>query len=357
EKAVAATVEVTRQRLERSGSTLSVVLRCAHGRDAVRGCLGEALAAACDLVLVAGATVSKDRADIVPAGILAAGGELIHFGMPVEPGNMLLLARIGAVPVIGMPGCARSRRLNGLDWLLHRLLAGLAVTGQDIMAMGVGGLIRSPLDEEDGPDVAPAPPRPKVARIAAVVLAAGRSVRMGDANKLLLPVDGAPMVRQVAGAALASRCMQVMVVTGHEAERLEAALDGLPVSVTHNATFAEGMAASLRCGIKALPRDVDGALILLGDMPRIGPADIDRLIDVFDPDHPAIVVPERHGRRGNPVLWPRKYFAPILELRGDTGARGLLERFAAEVEAVQFDSEAIFADVDTPAALRELAAS
>jgi molybdenum cofactor cytidylyltransferase len=100
------------------------VQRCAHRRDAVALALRESLAAGCDLLMIAGATVPKDRADTIPSAIVAAGGEIVHFGMPVEPGNMLLLARIGAVPVIILPGCARSRRTNGLDWVLQRMLAG-----------------------------------------------------------------------------------------------------------------------------------------------------------------------------------------------------------------------------------------
>lgn len=354
DKALAATAEATRLRLERLGSTLSVVLHCAHGREAVQASLAEALGAGCNLVLIAGATVAKGRADVVPSAITAAGGEILHFGMPVEPGNMLLLARFGAVPVIVMPGCARSRRLNGLDWVLHRLLAGMAVSGRDLMGMGVGGLIRSQAEEQDAVDLAPAPPRPRAGRVAALLLAAGRSTRMGEANKLLLPIAGEPMVRRVAAVALASRCAQVMVVTGHEADRVEAALAGLAVSFTHNGAFADGLAGSLRAGLKALPQDVDGALVLLGDMPRISAAEIDRIVAAFDPEQPAIVVPQQAGRRGNPVLWPRRFFGSMLELQGDAGARGLLERFAAEVETVAFDSDAIFTDVDTPEALEAL---
>jgi molybdenum cofactor cytidylyltransferase len=104
--------------------------------------------------------VPKDRADTVPAAIVAAGGEIVHFGMPVEPGNMLLLARIGEVPVIILPGCARSRRTNGLDWVLQRMLAGLPMGSAEIMAMGVGGLIRSaPEADEDEQATQPEPPR------------------------------------------------------------------------------------------------------------------------------------------------------------------------------------------------------
>jgi molybdenum cofactor cytidylyltransferase len=142
----AAAVTSSRRRLDELGSHLGLVQRCAHRSAAVTAALLEARAAGCDLLLIAGSTVPKDRADTVPAAIVAAGGEIDHFGMPVEPGNMLLLARLGEVPVIILPGCARSRRTNGLDWVLQRMLAGLPMGRAEIMAMGVGGLIRSPLE-------------------------------------------------------------------------------------------------------------------------------------------------------------------------------------------------------------------
>ena len=134
----AAAVTSSRRRLDELGSHLGLVQRCAHRGAAVTAALLEARAAGCDLLLIAGSTVPKDRADTVPAAIVAAGGEILHFGMPVEPGNMLLLARLGEVPVIILPGCARSRRTNGLDWVLQRMLAGLPMGRAEIMAMGVG---------------------------------------------------------------------------------------------------------------------------------------------------------------------------------------------------------------------------
>lgn len=357
------TVTATRGRLEALGSTLALTLRCAHDGPAVTQALQQALAAGCDLVLVMGATVSKDRADVVPAAIVAAGGVIEHFGMPVEPGNMLLTARIGKVPVFNLPGCARSRNHNGIDLLLQRLLAGLLLAPYDIMRLGVGGLLHSREDDEaivdpgqeSAPAAAPAEaPAPEPPRVAALVLAAGRSTRMGERNKLLCAVDGVPLVLRAANAACASRACQVMVVTGHEAERVEAALDGRPVSFTHNPDYAQGMAGSLRRGLRALRCDVDAVIVLLADMPGIDAAVVDRMIDAFDPAQPAILVPEHAGRRGNPILWPRRFFAEMAALSGDTGARGLLEQYAREVRRVPFDSPAIFADVDTPEALRAL---
>ncbi|MBK7764846.1 MAG: molybdopterin-binding/glycosyltransferase family 2 protein [Sulfuritalea sp.] len=350
-------VNSSRRRIEDLGSHLGLVQRCAHRAEAVTVALREALAAGCSLILVAGATVPKDRADTVPAGIAAAGGEILHFGMPVEPGNMLLLAQIGAVPVIILPGCARSRRSNGLDWVLQRMLAGLPMGAEEIQAMGVGGLIRSPLelDEEDKPAEPERVRAPVGRRVGAVVLAAGSGSRMGAGNKLLHAVGGVPMVRRAVNAALASRCTAVVVVTGFAAADVRACLAGREVAFAHNPEHATGMASSLRCGLAALAGDIDAAVVLLADMPRIDGGHIDRLIATFDPRRPKIVVPMKDGRRGNPVLWPRGFFAEIRAVEGDVGARDVLSRHAGQIEPVAFDDEAIFADVDTPAALSEVA--
>jgi molybdenum cofactor cytidylyltransferase len=352
-KNYATAVTSSRRRIEDLGGHLGLVQRCAHRRDAVAQALREALAAGCDLLMVAGATVPKDRADVLPAAVVAAGGEIVHFGMPVEPGNMLLLAKIGAVPVIMLPGCARSRRTNGLDWVLQRMLAGLPMGAAEIMAMGVGGLIRSaPEAAEDAEAVAPAPQRIAPGRrVAALLLAAGSSRRMAGANKLLAPVGGVPMLRRAANAALASRCAGVVVVTGFDADAVRASLAGLDLEFAHNPAHESGMASSLRTGLAALPAEADAVVVVLGDMPGIGAGHIDRLVAAFDPLRPKIVVPVKGGRRGNPILWPRAWFAEMQQVQGDVGARELLQRHAECIETVAVDDDAIFADVDTPAAL------
>lgn len=347
-----AAVTSSRRRLADLGCHLGLVQRCAHRTAVVATALGEVTTAGCSLILIAGATVAKDRADTVGAAIVAAGGEIIHFGMPVEPGNMLLLARIGTVPVIALPGCARSRRANGLDWILQRMLAGLPIGSAQIMEMGVGGLIRSPVQgAADADAAAPAAARAAGRGVAALILAAGRGSRMGAGNKLLQPVAGVPMVRRVANAALASRCACVVVVTGFAWEEVQASLAGLEVSFAHNPDYAQGMASSLCRGLASLPGDVEAAAVLLADMPWIDAGHIDRLIAAFDPARARIVVPVKDGRRGNPVLWPREFFAEMQTLEGDIGARDVLRRHAQRIDAVAFDDDAIFADVDTPAAL------
>lgn len=348
-----AAVNSTRRRLEDLGSHLGLVQRCAHRENAVAAALQEMLAAGCTLILVSGSTVPKDRADTVPVAIVTAGGEIVHFGMPVEPGNMLLLARIGAVPVIVLPGCARSRRTNGLDWVLQRMLAGLPMGAEQIMGMGVGGLIRSPL-ESDNDDQKEAVRISIGRRIGALILAAGSSRRMGSDNKLLQPVGGVPMVRRVANAALTSRCSAVRVVTGFAADAVQECLAGLDVTFTHNTQYGSGMASSLCCGLQALEDDVDAVVVLLADMPAIDGGHIDRLIAASELQQSKIVVPMKDGRRGNPILWPRAFFTEMQAVQGDVGARELLQRNVEHIETVPFDDEAIFIDVDTPSELGEL---
>jgi molybdenum cofactor cytidylyltransferase len=186
--------------------------------------------------------------------------------------------------------------------------------------------------------------------VAALILAAGRSSRMGDTNKLLADLNGAPIVARVAEAALASRARPVVAVTGHEAGKVEAALAGFVIEVVRNPDHARGMSTSLRAGIAALEtKGVAGALVLLGDMPRVTAATIDKLIAAFERSGGrAICVPEADGRRGNPVLWPRDLFGGMSTLSGDKGARDLLARYADRIVRVPASPAEIFADVDTP---------
>lgn len=187
--------------------------------------------------------------------------------------------------------------------------------------------------------------------VAAIILAAGRGARFSaDENKLLAPLDGQPLLRHVAETALASRASRVVVVTGHKPDEIAAALAGLPVSYVHNMDFASGLASSLRIGLAAADQ-VDGALILLGDMPGVSASVLDALITAFEAaPHCAAVVPICQGERGNPVLLARALFPQLAQLRGDEGARRLLRRVDGVVE-LSINDPSILADVDTPADL------
>ena len=196
---------------------------------------------------------------------------------------------------------------------------------------------------------------PERTRIAAIVLAAGRSTRMGAANKLLADVGGKPMLRHAVEAALASQARPVLVVTGHQADDVRAALAGLDVGFVANPDFALGLSSSLKAGIRALPKAVAGALVLLGDMPRIEAAHLDAMIAAFASQAgAAIVVPMHEGRRGNPVLWPATLFREMLALEGDVGARRLMVRHASRVHEIDLGTDAVLMDVDTPEVLARL---
>ncbi len=135
------TLTTLRARLAPTGAAIVADLRVPHESDAVGSAIRTVAAEGADVVVVFGASAITDRRDVIPAGIEAAGGRVDHLGMPVDPGNLLLVGRLCDVPVIGAPGCARSPKENGFDWVLHRLLAGLAVTRADIVGLGVGGLL------------------------------------------------------------------------------------------------------------------------------------------------------------------------------------------------------------------------
>ena len=127
-------------RLEPAGATIVADERVSHEVDGIGQAIRR-LSDACDLIVIFGASAITDRRDVIPAALVDSGGVIEHFGMPVDPGNLLLLGRIGATAVIGAPGCARSPKENGFDWVLHRLLAGIEVTSEDLRRLGVGGLL------------------------------------------------------------------------------------------------------------------------------------------------------------------------------------------------------------------------
>ncbi len=348
-KVVEKTLKITQARLAPSGAKIIAERRVPHEPRALTDAIEEVLKAGAELVIVFGASAIADRRDVIPAAIEAAGGEIEHFGMPVDPGNLMLIGKAQGAAVIGAPGCARSPKENGFDWILMRLLAGLAVSREDITGLGVGGLLMEIVTRPQ-PREEPAPEKGR--RIAAVVLAAGRSTRMGAVNKMIAEIGGKPLVRIAAEQALASRAAPVIVVTGHQRERIEAALAGLPVRFVHNPEYGDGLGTSLKVGIAAVPEGTDGAIICLGDMPQVDAALIDRLIGAFDPERGAlIVVPSIEGRRGNPVVWSRRFFHELMSIQGDIGARHLIGQYAEAVAEVALAGDAALTDVDTPESL------
>ena len=354
-KVVDKTIATLERRLAPAGAKIVAERRIDHDEASLTRALRELAPEKPELTIVFGASAITDRRDVVPAAIEAAGGVVDRLGMPVDPGNLLLLGRIGDTPVLGAPGCARSPKENGFDWVLNRLLARAAVSGREIAAMGVGGLL---MEIVSRPQLRAEQPKPRTRpRLAAIVLAAGRSTRMGGPNKLLEPLFGRPMARHAVEAALGAELAEVVVVTGHQRGAVEAALEGLPVRFVYNPDFADGLSTSLKSGIGALGADVDGAVVMLGDMPGVTSGLVRRLAAAYDPERGGyIVAPIRNGRRGNPVLWGRRLFADLREIDGDIGGRRLLDVHPEAVREVEADDDGALIDIDTPEMLAAIKA-
>jgi molybdenum cofactor cytidylyltransferase len=190
------------------------------------------------------------------------------------------------------------------------------------------------------------------ARIAAVVLCAGRSSRAHPVNKLVTLVDGSPLAAHAVDAALSAPVYEVIVVTGHQASKLRDALGDRPVRYAHNPQYETGMASSIRVGLSALGSQMHGALICLADMPAVGAPTLRALLGAFEHSgRENICVPVVAGRRGNPVLWPRWAFVHLESLTGDVGGRVLLQAHAARVQTVPFEDDGVLRDLDTQQAL------
>jgi len=245
---LAATLAITRARVEAVGGELVGELRCPHDIGAVERSLAKALAQGAELVLIAGASATVDRRDVVPSAIVKAGGQLDHFGMPADPGNLLLLAHVGSVPVVNLPGCARSAKPNGLDWVLRRIAADVPIKPADMMRMGGGGLLK----ELGGrPRETGWVPPTRDARIAAI---------LADCAQ--------------AEAALAAG-LDPVVVLGET--------DGLLCDVV---SVAE---TSLAAGLAALPEDVNAAMVVPAGT-AISPEAVAELVKAYDPDERRAIV-------------------------------------------------------------------
>lgn len=352
---LAGTAEATAARVQGLTGTMLPPLECPHDESAIAEALERLVHLGADILLVAGASAVVDRRDVGPAGIVRAGGEILHFGMPVDPGNLICLGRIGSRPALVLPGCARSPKLNGIDWVLARLFAGLPLGGAELARMGVGGLLK---------DVTARPlPRAKATpmasdhakSVAAIVLAAGQSTRMAPHHKLLVTDKaGKTMIARTVDNVLSSSARPVIVVTGHREADIRAALGRRPVTIVSAPDHAAGLSASLRAGLAAVPETAVAALICLGDMPLVTGRMLDRIVEAHDSDEGRLIVaPTGDGAFGNPVLWDRRYFPDLAALTGDRGARSLLERHAETVATVEL-GDPVLGDFDTPESLSAL---
>ena len=339
--------EAVRARLEALGVSLLETNVTPHQTAPLAAALREAQG---DMLLILAGSATSDRRDVAPAAIEAAGGRIERLGMPVDPGNLLVLGEIGGRPALGLPGCARSPKLNGADWVLERLTAGVPVSSNDIARMGVGGLLKEIPSRPQPRDGAPAAPSKPF--ISAVLLAAGGSRRMGDRHKLLEPVGGVPLVRHAADRLLASGVDEVVAVLGARSDAVSAAVQGLGLRLVENPLWSEGMASSLRAGLRAASPKADAILLAFADMPEITPTLIDRLLAAFDPEEGREIIRPlaANGRPGHPVLFGRRFFEALSTLTGDAGAREVVREHAEFLVDIQAEDDAPIIDLDTPEA-------
>lgn len=343
------TARILATRLARSGSSLMAELRVTHDENAVAGAIKQLADHGAELVVVFGASAVVDPEDVIPQGIRLSGGVVSQVGMPVDPGNLLVLGKFNDIPVIGAPGCARSPKENGFDWILDRILCGIKVTPEDFSGMGVGGLLMEIETRPRPRETVPARRQPK---LCGLLLAAGRSSRMGGSHKLAALFDGEPLIVRSASALISSGIGEVFAVLGHNAALMKTLLTDTPVSTVANPDFADGLSSSLRTGIAALPHDCDGVVVHLADMPAVTADDIKRMAQAFAKSGAsAIIRATDHGKRGNPVILPRSVFPHVSRLTGDMGARAIVEGFAGQVIDVEIGGAASL-DVDTPEALK-----
>ncbi|MGR3290195.1 MAG: NTP transferase domain-containing protein [Paracoccaceae bacterium] len=305
-------------------------------------------AANSDLILILAASATSDENDVGPAALVAAGGQLIRFGMPVDPGNLLFLGKLGTKTVVGLPGCARSPALNGADWVLERVAAGIDVSSDDIAAMGVGGLLKEiPSRPQSRGGATQLPARPI---IQVILLAAGSSTRMRGTDKLLEDVDGIPLLRRAAKTALASQADHVIVLVPPEHDKRRAALEGLSVQVAVSPGWQEGMAASIRAGLNALSQKCDGVIVALADMPDVTVDHLNLLIAAFDPSENREIcrAVTQDGSAGHPVLFGRRFFESLAALSGDKGARDIIRDATDFLVDVPTPGNGALTDLDTP---------
>jgi molybdenum cofactor cytidylyltransferase len=348
------TAKLLQRRLDPSESRLIEELRIPHDQERLTDALVQGLARPKrpDLMIVFGASAVADQQDVIPAAIRAAGGSVEHVGMPVDPGNLLVLGQIDDVPVIGAPGCARSPKENGFDWILNRILAGERPTSHDITGMGVGGLLMEIASRPLPREAADRPP--SALRVGGLLLAAGQARRMGEGgpHKLLAEFQGVPLVRRSAEILQASQAEPVVVVSGHRRDEIESALSDLDLTFRFNPDYPTGLGSSLVCGFSAPELGgCDGVLVMLADMPGVTTTHIDQLVQAFrEADGHAIVRAAYHGKRGNPIILPRATFGAVRKLEGDVGARAIIESSGLPIVEIDI-GPAAHLDVDTPDAV------
>ena len=341
-------LRVTTHRLGTLKGKLTTVSSCAHTVEAIAERLEKSDE---NLILISGVSAISDKRDIVPKALETAGGKILHLGMPVDPGNLLMLGELDGKTVIGMPGCSKSPALNGFDWVLERYAAGMPLDAETIQNMGIGGLLKESAER-------PSPRAPRssggAVKTQAIILAAGRSSRSGKTHKLLAMLDGKPVIEQTVLSLKNADISEIIVVTGARSAEIQNALKGHKVTFVHNEDYLAGMAGSLAAGVSALSPETTQTLICLGDMPFVAPDSYKSLIDASNSvSEASIFAPRFKGKRGNPILWRDTHFEALKALSGDIGGRHIIQDHKNAVCDVAAEDPGILIDLDTPEALAQ----
>ncbi len=332
------------KRLQGIGCHLDDLAIVAHEETALADAIKNARH---DVILILTASATSDINDVGPKAVGLAGGSITRFGMPVDPGNLLFLGALKDKTIIGLPGCARSPALNGADWVLERIACGMSVTSDDIANMGVGGLLKE----------IPTRPYPRAgishqsapAKTAILLLAAGSSSRMRGADKLLEDIDGEPLLRRAAKAAINAGIGKVHVVMQPRNPSRNAAIDGLRVARVDAPLWADGLAASIRAGMSSIPKDCDSVIIALADMPEVSSEHFKRLFAAYDPlqNHEICRAVTKNGKAGLPVLFGARFFETLKALQGDRGARDVIKDASEFLIDVKTAGNGAIIDLDT----------
>lgn len=349
------TLRLTEKRLATLGGEIIGHHSCDHTVTRVSEKLKEASATSSGLILILGISAISDRRDILPMALEAAGGEIISLGMPVDPGNLLMLGQLGNKTVIGLPGCARSPALNGLDWVLERFAANLPLNRDVIADMGIGGLLK---ETSNRPEPRAPIPSNTQRKIQPIILAAGRSTRSGTTNKLLMRMNGHTVIRQTVARVAEAGFDEPIIVTGYQAEDVNTALSGISYRHIHNPGYASGMASSLKLGLSLLDKGTEFACVCLGDMPLVNAATLKALASAATRfSEFKVFIPTFNGKRGNPVLWQADMFPLLGNIRGDKGGRQIIHDHEDLVCEVSVEDHGILIDLDTPEALAQFGAT
>ncbi len=354
-----ATSNVTRNRLESLDCSLNEEKLIRHDYNVLRTEIRSSIESGIDILLISGASAIIDRSDYIPKAILSEGGEIIQYGLAVDPGNLLLVGKIAETTIIGMPGCARSPKLNGFDWVLQLLMADIPVVKEELAEMGAGGLLME-IASRPLPRALAKSVNKREKKIMGVILAAGNSRRMGKDNKLLKNIDGAPLIRNIALEITKSDLDSCSIVLGYQSDKVADVIKDLNINLILNPLWKEGQASSLKVALNSLTSSYSDLLVMLGDLPGIKSGHINRIIEEHlssENRRSKITIPSFKGEKGNPVIWGKSFFHDLSNLEGDVGGRVLFDQHPAAINLIEMDDPGVVTDTDTPEDFRSYLAN